>query len=325
MLGGRSNPFKTPILFALFKDPETTLKVFDAIRKEKPQKLYISADGPRLDVPGEREECELTRSILSKIDWTCDVKTKFSDVNLGIKKGTSSAISWFFENEDEGIILEHDDLPTRSFFPFCETLLERHRENKRIMHIGGSNLMFGQNCGNGSYYYSRIAQTWGFATWKDRWKLWDGEIKDFPDFRDGNYINNYFFSTFAKEFWNDKFQEIYEGHNSTTWAFPWIFALMIRDAVSITPNVNLVSNIGFNPKAVHSRDLKHKYNNVPRHEMEELIDPPFIIPDVTADEFMVRDMAWEPFPRILRKKVRKHLKKTLPDTTYQTLKKMIKI
>src|SRR5277367_265131 len=112
--------YRIPILFLIFNRPGCTTDTFEAISKIKPKKLYVAADGPRPGKPGENALCEETREIVNKIDWDCDVKTLFRESNLGCKNAVSSAITWFFENEEMGIILEDDCMPAQSFFPFCE-------------------------------------------------------------------------------------------------------------------------------------------------------------------------------------------------------------
>jgi hypothetical protein len=112
--------YHIPILFLIFNRPECTKDTFAAISKTKPQKLYIAADGPRLDRSGEEDLCEKTREIVKKIDWDCEVKTLFRESNLGCKDAVSSAITWFFENEEMGVILEDDCLPHESFFAFVK-------------------------------------------------------------------------------------------------------------------------------------------------------------------------------------------------------------
>ena len=118
--------------------------MFEAIRKAKPPRLYVAADGPR--ALGEREKCEQVRRIATQVDWDCDVKNFFRDKNLGCRVAVSSAIDWFFENEEEGIILEDDCLPSQSFFWFCEELLERYRLDMRIMAVSGNNFQKGPTC-----------------------------------------------------------------------------------------------------------------------------------------------------------------------------------
>src|SRR3989344_213807 len=151
--------FNTPILFIIFNRPATTRRVFDEIKKIKPKQFFIAADGPRLDNPEDTKNCQLTRDVVKDIDWSCEVKTLFRDKNLGCGPGPVTAINWFFDNVEEGIILEDDCLPDQSFFYFCQELLGRYRDNDRIMYIGGDNFQFGRKRGKGSYYFTDLIHT----------------------------------------------------------------------------------------------------------------------------------------------------------------------
>jgi hypothetical protein len=152
---------ETPILFVIFNRPEVTRRVFAKIREVKPKFLYIAADGPRPGKIDEDKECEATRNIIHQIDWDCEVSTLFQENNLGCREAVSSAISWFFDNVEAGIILEDDCLPARSFFFFCQELLQLYKDEECVMMISGDNL-----CPEGaeskySYYFSRYGQIWG--------------------------------------------------------------------------------------------------------------------------------------------------------------------
>ena len=127
----------------IFNRPDTTYEVFESIRKIKPKKLFVSADGPRAGKPGEDEKCRLTRDVINKIDWDCELHTNFSESNLGCKRGVTKGINWFFDNVDEGIILEDDCLADPSFFTLCSELLEKYRGDESVMHIGGVNFQDG--------------------------------------------------------------------------------------------------------------------------------------------------------------------------------------
>jgi len=98
--GNSDSQFDVPILFLIFRRPHTTAKVFERIKKVKPKKLYIAADGPRDWVPGEAEKVQATRKyVLDNIDWECEVKTLLRDKNLGCGKAVSEAINWFLKTK----------------------------------------------------------------------------------------------------------------------------------------------------------------------------------------------------------------------------------
>ena len=269
-------PLKTAVLFLIFNRPDTTRQVFEAIRQAKPPRLYVAADGPRNNQQGEKLLCEQERQLAIDIDWKCEVKTLFRDTNLGCKQGVSSAIDWFFNNEDEGIILEDDCLPSQNFFWFCEELLERYRGDMRIWHIGGyvpSNLK-GDNY---SYNFSRYTHVWGWASWASRWKHYDIELSTYLSNK--NILCDYEF-----------FRENYENQSRVnilnkvvsggidTWDYQWNFAVRINSGLSIRPKVNLISNIGFGDDATHTiGNNKDVENNNAIYIDFPLLHPDFIM------------------------------------------------
>lgn len=176
--------FHTPVAFMIFNRPEKTARVFAEIRKARPTQLFIVADGPRTEQ--EKEKTDATRAVTEHIDWECEVKRNYSDVNVGCKMRVSSGISWIFENVENAIILEDDCVPEQSFFPYCQELLERYKDDTRIMHISGDNFEWGRT-GNfesdASYYFSRIPHVWGWATWRRAWNLYDINMTSWPECR----------------------------------------------------------------------------------------------------------------------------------------------
>jgi len=173
--------FSTPILFIVFNRLDTAQKVFESIKLIRPKYLFVAADGPRVDVAGEKQKCEDTRAIIKQIDWDCDIKTLFREKNIGIKNAVSSAITWFFNNIEEGIILEHDCLPNDSFFIYCEEILNKYKKNEQVMHVSG-NFFQPTPVGKNDYYFSRIPHIWGWATWKRAWVKYNLEMNGYSEF-----------------------------------------------------------------------------------------------------------------------------------------------
>ncbi len=157
---------KIPILLLIFNRPDLTKKVFDQIKKAKPTQLFIAADGPRVGREHEQELCAQARATVDLIDWDCEVKTLFRDTNLGCGLGVSSAINWFFDHVEEGIILEDDCIPDLSFFSFCQTMLEQYRHDDRVAMISGTNVLPNQSVRESSYSFARYYDIWGWATWR---------------------------------------------------------------------------------------------------------------------------------------------------------------
>lgn len=245
-----SRSTETPVLFLIFNRLDTLKRVFNEIRKAKPRKLFIAADGPRKDIHGEKEKCEEARKITESIDWKCDVKRLYRNKNLGCRKAVSSAIDWFFESVDEGIILEDDCLPDPTFFRFCEEMLYKYRDGEKVMHIGGNNFQKPENQSNNSYYFSKYSHIWGWATWRRAWKKYDVDMKDWLDVKKSKIINTYFNSYTEKIYWQTIFDVTYK-NKIDTWDYQWLYTVWKKEGLCINPGVNLVENIGFGRKATH--------------------------------------------------------------------------
>lgn len=252
---------QTPILFIIFNRIDTTEQVFNAIRKAQPAKLYVACDGPRLNIKGEKEKCDQTRLLVQQVDWPCELHTNFLEQNEGPSKAPYRFIKWFFEQEEQGIILEHDCLPHPDFFTYCEILLDKYKDNKQIGFISGPNFVPVPNATN-SYSFTIYNHIWGWATWKRTIDLYTLDFSDFL-FKEFNSLLNQYFDTYKeKAYWRTIFQQIKKG-KIPTWDYYLTFCLWRNHLYSISPNKNLVSNIGFGEGAVNTTDPNSPAANRP--------------------------------------------------------------
>ncbi len=274
----------TPVLFMIFNRPDTTYEVFESIRKIKPKKLFVSADGPRAGKPGEDEKCRITRDVVKKIDWDCELHTNFSESNLGCKRGVTKGINWFFDNVDEGIILEDDCLADESFFTLCSELLEKYRGEENVMHIGGVNFQDGIKRGEASYYFSRLCHVWGWATWKRAWSKYDVNIKSFDESTYDSYIRNIVINKKIREFYK-KYFILVQNNQLDTWDYQWVWTVWSNNGLSIIPNTNLVKNIGFGNDATHTTDFANIFAGNETGKIFSTVHPPKIILCANADDY----------------------------------------
>jgi hypothetical protein len=273
--------FSTPVAFIIFNRPDLTEIVFEAIRQAKPKKLLVIADGPRF--PEEAEKCEKTRAVIKKVDWECEVLTDFSDVNMGCKLRVSSGLDWVFSEVEEAIILEDDCLPAPSFFNFCQTLLEKYRQDERIMMIGGVNFQPDQYKTEYSYYFSKYIHIWGWASWRRAWKHYDVEMKTWQEYKNLDLINSVCSDPDEKKVWIDNFEQVYNAAIDT-WDYQWVYTCWSQNGLSILPNFNMISNIGFRLDATHTLS-ESPYANLPTTDIWEIKDFPFIARYFDADKY----------------------------------------
>ena len=276
---------KTAVLFLVFNRPDTTTEVFEKVRQAKPQRLYIAGDGPREGREGEKEKVTKAREIATKVDWPCNVKTLFRDKNLGCKKGVSSAITWFFEQEEQGIILEDDCVPHLDFFTFCENLLDRYAEDERVSAITGNNFQNGKWRGDASYYFSRYNHCWGWATWKRSWKNYDPNIKFWLNWSNSKAWDNFIPSKIERKYWSKIFNLVHLGEIDS-WAYPWTASTWYKKGLTVTPNVNLVSNIGFGDNATHTILKENEFSKMLTNNLNNIIYTKKVKRNKIADDWI---------------------------------------
>lgn len=262
---------ETPILVIIYKRPHLLVQVLDVLRLVQPTTLYVAADGPRTEE--ERAPCLQARALIDAIDWDCQVHRLFHERNLGVRDAVSGAISWLFQHEEKGIILEEDCLPSLSFFPFCQEMLARYEHDTRVMQVSGFNLV-AQHTQQlpESYFFSDLAVNWGWATWRRAWQHYDVALsiwrqqRQHPDFR------SLYQRRATDEFFRWRWDGIVAGELPGSCLFQWDFARKINAGLNIFPKVNLVRNIGFGADVSHA-EFKKPASWLLRYQNQELEFP----------------------------------------------------
>jgi hypothetical protein len=272
-----------PVLFLIFNRPDCTLKTFEAIRTAKPSQLFIAADGHRAGKAGEKELCEMARKVAKMVDWPCELQILFRETNLGCKEAVAGAITWFFSQVEGGIILEDDCVPDVSFFHFSANMLQRYRDDERIMMVCGTNFLYGapdyhKYNFDDSYFFSNYYPIWGWATWKRAWDKYDISIKHWPDYRKKNKIYWLFPIKRIANHYKGMFDILfYKGFN--TWDIQWWFACIFNHGLAIVPKHNLINNIG--AEGTHTETQGQAFLQIPiiPIDYKNIKHPKYIYPE----------------------------------------------
>ena len=303
-----SEALETPVLFTVFNRPSHTRRVLEGIRAARPRVLFVSADGPRAGRQDDVRRCREVRETVRNVDWDCDVRTRFHEQNLGLKRAMTTALDWFFSEVGEGIVLEDDCLPSPDFFRFCSELLERYRHDERVMQISGSNFLLGRHTGEASYYFSRINDVWGWATWGRAWRYFDVAMKGFGRFEAEGRIHDYLPDPDISAWVMSYFEEACRTREGAgIWSSAWAFAVFTQNGLTAVPAVNLVENIGLVRDGTNAGATFKPYIGFRSGTLGEIQHPEFVIPDGAADRLrfeMIRRtdprLARRGFPRRLR-------------------------
>jgi hypothetical protein len=240
------------VVFIVFNRPDLTAKVFERIREARPERLLVVCDGPRKEVATDLERVAAVRALIDQgVDWPCQVDRNYAESNLGCRQRVASGLNWVFSLVEEAIILEDDCLPDPSFFPYCEEMLDRYRDNPEVMHINGTNFVSRSCSVPTSYFFSKYVWVWGWATWRRAWEQYDYEMQTWEaKFR---AFDSMFDTARERAFWLTTFNAARaDPRQGDTWDFAWIYSCWVRKGLAVCPQENLVQNIGFGSDSTHT-------------------------------------------------------------------------
>ena len=280
---------KTPLLLLLFNRPKETSILFDKLKEIKPKRIYINQDGPRINNIEDKYLCEQVRKIVHEKKWDYEIVEKINTRNLGCRKSVSEGINWFFDNENKGIILEDDCVPSSSFFMFSEKMLKKYENDDEIFLISGSNFQKNKIIGDGDYYFSKYAHCWGWSTWGRAWKKYDKDLKFWQNWKQSNNWKNFHKNRFERKYWTKIFNKV-ENNKIDSWAYVWLASVWYNKGLTITPNLNLIQNIGFNINATSTVSSNTEYNIAKEQDMNSSIkDPSKKMANILADDFVFKN------------------------------------
>ncbi|MBX2852846.1 MAG: hypothetical protein KTR15_14010 [Phycisphaeraceae bacterium] len=303
----------------------------ERIAEARPKQLFLIADGPRSDRPGEAEACERARSVAEElVDWDCEVHRHYSETNLGCGHRPASGIDWLFEQVESAIILEDDCVAHPSFFSFCDKMLRRYREDERVMHISGCTYRAEPWDTDDSYFFTRFPACWGWATWRRAWHHFDIHCKDWPRLRETRFLNDITGAPAVADFWGAQFDEATLAPDDLHfWDYQWAFACWANNGLAACPRRNLISNIGWGEGATHTTDANEPSLSLPTFEMASpLKHPPNVLPDPDLNRQYVEEFL---LPSALQWQAEKNssplkeaLKRSLLNPMKRSIRRMIR-
>lgn len=313
----------TPVVLIIFNRQAETKRVLAELARVKPKKLFVVADGPRADRADEFAKCEMARAVIDTVDWDCQVFKNYSQVNLGCGRRPKTGISWVFNQVEEAIILEDDCVPHLSFFRYCEELLDRYRDEPRIMQIAGTNFACRRRPAY-SYTFVSHVTCWGWATWRRAWKYHDMMCNYWPTCQSEGELERWVGDTALREFYSKIFNKAFTQRGDVDfWDYQWQLACWAQNGLSVSPSVNLVSNVGFGLDSTHTYGSMDKRGNLAACEMTfPLRHPRMIAQDKIADRQFYREavLPYIPRPETVPQKIRRRVVSRLPNSLTQTLR-----
>lgn len=246
-----------PVLVVFFNRPDVLRQNLRALSRIGPRQLFLACDGPREGVPTDHtrvEECQ--RLALEMVDWDCTVETMFAERNHGCDTWVPMAVSWFFSRVDAGIILEDDCVIDDGFARFAAELLEKYRDEPRVMNISAANFQ-NKTWGEGDYYFSAYPSNWGWASWARAWKYYDDKLAQVDHFIKTPRFTALIADSAQRRYWIRFYRALRSG-KYTFWDSKWVLSIWAADGLAVAPNQNMVTNVGFGVDATHTQHDKNR-------------------------------------------------------------------
>jgi hypothetical protein len=290
---------KAPVAYIVFNRPRHTRETFAAIRNYRPSQLFIIADAPRRGHPGDIERCREVKSIVSAIDWPCEVFRNFSESNLGAGARVSSGLDWVFSKVDRAIVLEDDCLASPEFFTLCEALLEWYQDCESVWCINGNSYQAQFQRGEGSYFFSRFPDPWGWATWRRAWRHFQRDLPFLEEWQRSKRWKTTFRKSSERRYFRRIFEEALSGAVDA-WDYQWIGCVLYGGGICAVPNANLVNNIGLDEQATHTKTASSWNYDIT--ELGNLVHPATITVDIEADAYYRHVFLSDPLARRIARK-----------------------
>ncbi|WP_047150841.1 hypothetical protein [Aneurinibacillus tyrosinisolvens] len=248
--------FDIPVVMFIFKRKDATLRILERVSQIKPKKLYLISDFGR----NEEEEIlvnECRKEVEKHINWNCKVIKNYAEENRGVFDRIGLGAMWVFSMEPVAIFLEDDNLPELSFFTFCKELLEKYKDDNRILWICGTNYLESYEPEDGSsYMFTKHLLPCGWASWADKFtKYYDADL---TLFNDPLLVKKVKYEYEDKRLYKQQIECVrqeYErklkGERYVSWDYHMAYSIRVHNLYGISPKFNQIKNIGVDSYSEH--------------------------------------------------------------------------
>jgi len=297
------DPPSPAVLLTVFNRPQVTALAIERLREVAPPVVFVAADGPRPEVGDDQRRCEHTRALVDGIDWPCELVRLEHDTNLGLQRAMVTALDWFFNSVEAGVVLEDDCLCDPSFFRLARYVLDAYADDPTVAYLTAVNLAPKRQFTDASYFFASGGHIWGWATWRRAWQAHDPSLSHWSDQRDAVLALR---TPLAAPIVRKADEQV--GGGKATWARAWHASVLASGARVAVPSVNLVRNVGLGPGATHTTSPRHALARLSVGEVRGDLRPPTTVePSRAYDELLARYHT-----PTLRRRLRRRLRSVVP-------------
>ncbi len=246
------------IALFVYNRPEHTRRTIEALKNNtlaSESTIHVFADGAKNDTPTEGlKKIAEVREIASKIEGFKEVLLHFSNQNNGCAKSIINGVTSIVQQYGRVIVVEDDIETIPDFLSFMNRALDKYETDKRIWTIGGMNVdikLPEKYTSKYDLYLVHRSCSWGWATWADRWKDIDWEVKDADRFFSSPKAMKRFDR--GGEGMSQMLRDQLEG-KIDAWDIVWDYHIFKHNGYCIRPVKSFTRNIGMDGSGTHYND-----------------------------------------------------------------------
>lgn len=271
-----------PIVLFTYDRPGHTRQTIEALAANvgaRESDLFVYSDGPK--APDDTDSVHEVREYLRSVTGFKSVSVIERERNLGLANSVLAGVTEVLSRSKSAVVMEDDLLTTRNFLAFVNSALSTYERRPDIFSVTGYNYPLKIPAGyRQDAYLSYRSSSWGWGTWRDRWRQVDWAVSDYDEFlRDSR----------AQEVFRrggDDLPQMLEMQMSAqldSWSIRFDYAHYRHSAFCVHPVVSKVQNIGFDGSGVHC-----DYSDDYLVDLDPGDQPFYLRPDLTVDALVLR-------------------------------------
>jgi len=240
----------SPIALFVYNRPNLTRHVLLALRKNKlfrSSKLFIFSDGPKDD--DSEKSVKKVRNVLSNYNNLKNIYISLNKDNKGLSTSIITGVSNILSDFKSVIVLEDDLITSTYFLKYMNTGLSLYENETDVASI--HSYFYPVNSLNQlpNYFFLKGADCWGWATWRDRWDLFENNPNELLNKINSMNLSNEFSLEKRAGFYN-MLKDTSKG-KIDSWAIRWHASMYLQNKLTLYPKVSFIHNIGNDGSGTH--------------------------------------------------------------------------
>lgn len=253
-----------PVVLFVYNRLDHTMGVIESLSANllaKETELYVFSDAAKTEKG--LEKVQEVRQYINCTAWHSKFKKVTlvqAEKNKGLARSVITGVTDVLEKYEKVIVIEDDLILSPYFLNYMNEALAYYQSDEKIWSISGYSFpMRSLKRYPHDVFYTYRGCSWGWATWLDRWKTVDWDVKDYSAMmNDDKWIDR--FNRGGADLANMLRLQV-EG-KIDSWAIRWCFAQSNQDMYTVYPKCSYLQNAGCDGSGTHSGSNRDFYTSI---------------------------------------------------------------